>query len=104
MIGDAANAHSLHFVRTGDATQKWPKPLLKRCGYEWPPILCAEHRMRVRADLGHEGIQPSLRDLRNRRIEPDSELPGYFRISLREAETTHPLTNRVFSPNTVMQN
>src|SRR4029077_2788440 len=87
MIRDAANAQSLHFVRTGDATQKWPKPLLKRCGYEWPAILCAEHTMRIRADVGHDRIQPSLRDLRNREIEPGSELPGYFQISLREAET-----------------
>ena len=43
--------------------------------------------MRIRADVGHERIQPSLRDLRNREIEPGSKLPGYFQISLREAET-----------------
>ena len=39
------------------------------------------------ADVRHCAIQPSLRNLRNRQCKPGSKLPGYSRISLREAET-----------------
>ena len=50
-----------------------------------PSIVRAEHTVRIRADAGSLRIQPSLRDLHNRQFEPGSELPGYSRISLREA-------------------
>ncbi len=33
--------------------------------------------------------QPSLRDFGNRESEPRSELPGYFRFSLREIKDPH---------------
>ncbi len=85
--GNVLQQKGLHFVCPGDATQKWPKPLLKLRGNEWPPILCAEHIVRRRSDVGHWGIQPSQRDLRDRQFDPGSRLPGYSRISLRQAET-----------------
>ena len=37
-----------------------------------------------KARLNHRHVQPSLRDLYNRPFQPNSELLGYYRFSLRE--------------------
>ncbi|MDA1274966.1 MAG: hypothetical protein O2960_13100, partial [Verrucomicrobia bacterium] len=69
-IFDTANGQSLHFVRLCNTAQERPKPLPEHRSDEWPPILGAEYTVRIGADVGHWGIQPSLRDLRNRQFEP----------------------------------
>jgi hypothetical protein len=75
----------LDLVFAGDATQKWPESVPKLRRQEGLPIFCAEHTVRIRTDVGHERIQPSLRDLRNLGLEPGSKLPGYSQFSLRES-------------------
>jgi len=85
MIGHPSNPDRRHFVLARDSTKVRPEPLLKANRHQWAAFFGAENTMMVRTDVGHEGIQPSLRDSGNREIVvPNLERLGYCRISLRE--------------------
>ena len=62
MIFDSANHQRPHFVLTGDATQKWPKPFLQWRRDQRAALFGAENTMKIGAHIGHVPIQPSLWD------------------------------------------
>ena len=82
--GDSRIAHPFK----GGIASQIPKVPKGRLNYS-RAILCPEQTVRIGADVGHWGIQPSLRDLFDGSFEPSSELPGYSRISLRETKATN---------------
>lgn len=62
MIGHAADFERSHLVFARNATEIRPEPFAQfRCDY-WTSISGREYAMKICADVGHAGIQPSLRD------------------------------------------
>jgi len=72
------NLNGLHLILPRDATEKWPESLAQLWRDQGPAFFGAKDAMVVGADVGHPGIQPSLRDFGNSQLTfPNVETLGY---------------------------
>src|SRR3954466_7503688 len=84
VIFHTANLNGSHPIRAGDAAKKRPEAFAQFRRDKGPTLFGAEDAMVVRANVGHAESQPSLRDLGNRKQQPNLERLGYCQPSLRD--------------------